>query len=150
VIQSIVNTEADDPAAIVLAATAVAISAIIAEMFASGPAIVKGDELRTATIKPMTVALMSALVIPSCRYPAQLPEKISVAYEMLAMTVMRPEMQPAKRLFILSTVSRSPFPVHRFPFIVSRSSFPVHRFPFIVSRSSFPVHRFPFIVPLQG
>jgi hypothetical protein len=48
--------------------------------------------------KPITVALMSALTMPSCKYGAQVPEKTSVAYEMAAITVISPHMAPANAL----------------------------------------------------
>jgi hypothetical protein len=44
-----------------------AISARIADMFASGPAMTTGDELLRETNNPITAALINAPVMPSCR-----------------------------------------------------------------------------------
>ena len=65
--QSIVKTDDEEPWTAPWAETPATMIATIAEMFASGPAMAIDDELRSATIKPITVALIRALVIPNCK-----------------------------------------------------------------------------------
>jgi hypothetical protein len=62
-----VKTDDEGPCAVAWAETEAAMIAIMAEMFASGPAMAIEDELLSATKKPITVALTRALVIPSCK-----------------------------------------------------------------------------------
>jgi hypothetical protein len=47
----------------------------MAEMLASGPAMMMGEELRHARTAPMTAALTRALPIPISRYPRGSPRR---------------------------------------------------------------------------
>jgi hypothetical protein len=61
------------------APTEAVINARTAEIFASGPAIRKGTELRHGTIKPTTAALTRALQMPRLRFPERFPENMRAA-----------------------------------------------------------------------
>src|SRR5262249_10977894 len=74
-----------------------AMTAKTADPCESGPAMARGSELRQATTRAVTQALITAQAMPSGRYSARGPEKIRAAHEMLKVIVTRATTRPASR-----------------------------------------------------